>query len=129
MEGAGKMFSIVYDASLGLIRCRIEGFFSDREISSVISATRQAKATCRRLHGDVKMLVTTDGQVQSPESMKAVAEQRGAQVSRYDRRAFVLPSSLQKMQVSRIFDLEHEKLFVSEQAAITWLLADRAYRA
>lgn len=77
----------------------------------------------------MKMLVVTDGQVQSAEAMKLVGTQRARTASPYDRRAFVLPTSLQKLQVSRIFNSPIEQCFVSEGAAITWLLADRANRS
>ena len=121
-------FSVEFDQAVGIIRCHIEGFLSDSQVKSIIAATKIAKESCERLHGDMKMLVVTDGQVQSMEAMKMVGAQRAKIASPYDRRAFVLPTSLQKLQVSRIFNSPIEQWFVSEKAAITWLLADRENR-
>ncbi|MGY2733788.1 hypothetical protein [Sphingomonas sp. UYP23] len=122
------MFSVEFDRTAGIIRCRIEGFLLSDQVNSIIQATKLAKETCKHLHGDMKMLVVTDGQVQSVEAMKTVAVQRADKISIYDRRAFVLPTSLQKLQVSRTFNLPTEQCFISEKAAITWLLADREHR-
>ncbi len=122
------MYSVEYDKTCGIIRCRIDGFLSDNEVGLIIAPTGAAKETCKRLHGDMKMLVTSDGQVQSMEIMKMVANQRASDVGIYDPRAFVLPTSLQKLQVGRVFNLSTEKHFISENAAIMWLLANRENR-
>ncbi|MGY2737143.1 hypothetical protein [Sphingomonas sp. UYP23] len=121
------MFSVEFDSAAGFIRCRIEGFLSSNQVSAIIESTKAAKEKCKRLHGDMKMLVVTDGQVQSVEAMKMVAVQRAKKISSYDRRAFVLPTSLQKLQVCRTFNLPTEQCFISEKVAITWLLADREH--
>lgn len=122
------MFSVEFDRVVGIVKCRTEGFLLADQVASMIEAMRVAKDACRRSHGDMKMLVVTDGQVQSSETMNAVGAERAERVGIYDRRAFVLPSSLQKLQVGRVFSLPGERHFKSEQEAVAWLLADRINR-
>lgn len=81
------MFSVEFDRTAGVIQCRIEGFLSNDQVNSIIKATKLAKEECKLLYGDMKMIVVTDGQVQSVEAMKTVAAQRADKVSVYDRRA------------------------------------------
>ena len=122
------MLSVEFDEALGIVRCRIEGFLSIEEVKAVVHSTRLAKRRCMQKYEDVKMLVVTDGQVQTAEAMELVGAQRAETLGPYDRRAFVLQTSLQKLQVNRIFNAEFERCFISEEEAVAWLLDDRKVR-
>lgn len=47
----------------------------------------------------------------------------------HDRSAYIVPSSLAKLQAKRVIKGERAQCFLSEHAAKTWLLAGRAERA
>jgi hypothetical protein len=119
------MFAVEYDETLGIVRCRVRKPFS---VFSVQSAAEQAKAAinrCRAENGDVKALVVCDTEVQHGEVMDASVRQRAKMSGQFDRMAFIFPSSVAKAEVSQYFNPDREKAFLSENAAITWLLADR----
>lgn len=119
------MLQTRYDPELGIVRLSGKGFFSLEDEQEAANSAREAIAACRKIHGDVKILVECDSQVQRPEVL-AAAFQRCDQLERpHDRVAFLFESSLAKLQAGRFFNIANRQCFISEGAAITWLLADR----
>jgi hypothetical protein len=121
------MLTVDYDDVRGLVRLSDKGFYSPQDEAIAASAARPALAMCRATTGDLKLLVICDAQVQKPEVMEAAAK-RSMGLHGRDRAAYVFPTSLAKMQGSRFFNGPNTKCFLSENAAVTWLLAEREGR-
>jgi hypothetical protein len=119
------MISVAYDERLGVVRVGGSGFLSVSDEAKAAAAAAEAMARCRAEHGDLKVLVDCSSYVQDPAVMEAAKGRRHIATERYDRIAFVFTTSLAKMQASRYFRAANRQCFVSEHAALTWLLADR----
>lgn len=120
------MYSLEYDEDHGLIRCAVSRHFSVEDVERQAVLAAQALDRCRARHGDLKILSIIDSAIQDGEVMVAAQRTRAAILTGpYDRMAFVFRSSLAKQQMGGFFESTKEKAFVSENAAITWLLADR----
>ena len=119
------MLTVDYDIRLGIVRLAGKGFYSLADEEMAAQQVKEAAANCKAASGDLKLLIICDAQVQRPEVMEVAAKRCENLIGLRDRAAFVFETSLAKMQASRYFRGTKQKCFISENAAITWLLADR----
>lgn len=119
------MYLVEYDRARGIVRCTSSGFFTVEDVLAQRKATHIETERCRRDFGYVKILsASLDSQVQSAAVMEEAALGRWRRVDPRDRLALVVSSQLFKMQISRTFQSDAEKAFLSEAEALAWLMAD-----
>lgn len=119
------MYSLDFEQETGILRVIVFGFFSD-EVARQFAhdfplAVRDARARSNRL---LMLMDATQGELMTPAvaaQMKGLEERFVTEPS--DRCAVMVGSSLHKLQIRRVFDTERTQVFVSENAARTWLLA------
>lgn len=124
------MFELRYDAALGLLRGRVRTGFSVADVQEESARALAAIERCRAEHGDVKMLIVSDREMPlDPQVVREAQRARAAILTGpYDRIALVFPTSLFKAAMAQSLESEKEKAFLSENAALTWLMADRLAR-
>jgi hypothetical protein len=122
------MFTVDYDEAAGVVRCSCQGFLTLEDVQHYEMQVQDAVARCRRKEGDVRMLVLSlDAVVQSVEVAERARAGMSWMTSPHDRLAVVVASSLARLQADRMFESTRQRAFVSEVAAMEWLLADRRH--
>lgn len=109
----------------GLLHVETNGFWSVADADAYVAELRERTAAMRRSQGCALVLVDgRESAVQSAEVMARVAAiQSILIVAPGDRAAYVVKSSLAKMQAQRLSTTEQLKVFLSPDAARTWVLA------
>ena len=124
-ERADK-FAVRYDEERGYIFFSLMGFVSEEESFTCYTTLSRLWEDARLRHGRVLFLVdASKAQVQAPALIKQMTGSNPMTVSREDRIAFVVASSLLKMQFKREVDatMAAVEFFMSLNAAETWVLA------
>ncbi len=121
--------SVKYDRSAGIVRVTGDGYFSHDDEQKAARVAQTAIAQCRAEHNDLKVLIVCASMVQDADVMQSAANREAATTGPRDRVAFLCENSLTKLQASRIFKGEKCQCFLSENAAVTWLLANRETKA
>jgi hypothetical protein len=119
-------FSVLCDDMRGYIRLNLMGFVSQEESQACYTTLAQAWADARQRHGRILFLVNaSEAQVQAPALIHEMTGSNPLPVLRNDRIAFVVSSSLLKMQFKREVGKSAAEIrfFLSVHAAGTWLLA------
>lgn len=120
------MFTVTYEEQNGLVRCTCSGFLTIEDVRAYHAESLKAIARARSAFGHVKMIVqSVDSQVQSPEVMKEVEATMWPMTDPHDRLAVIVSSSLSKMQFSRTIQSPQVQAFLSDSAALLWVMADR----
>ena len=121
-----KTFCVEYDKRNGIIHCSCSGFLLVGDVDDYHAAVLAAMAEARRDRGFVKMIVISiDSRVQSGEVMERALQLLWPMAHPNDRMALIVDSSLAKLLASRLMDTDQRKAFLSESAALTWLMADQ----
>jgi hypothetical protein len=121
-----RVFTVDYDEATGLISCSCGGFLTVADVRAYQAASLAAIERARAAFGHVKMVIASpDAMVQSAEVMKEVGQSMWPMTDPRDRMAVIVASSLAKIQASRTFTDDRIQAFLSESAALTWLMADR----
>jgi len=118
------MYSLDFEAP-GILKVTVFGFFTPdiarhfaHDFSLAVSDARSRSDSLRMLMDASQGAVMT---VEVAEQMKLLEERIVTEPS--DRAAVVVRSSLHKLQIRRVFDASRTQVFLSENAARTWLLA------
>lgn len=126
MTDTGKpSHHIEYDQGDGILICRLRGFLDEgatavlaRDLSAAIARIRQANQPI------LYLVDNREGRVVAPAAASALAAHLESTKRPGDRTAIVVSNSLSKLQAKRVTTTDHE-VFVSENAARTWLTAYR----
>lgn len=122
------MFEVTADPDLRMLRLTMRGFWDDSTMAAYLKAMRKAMGDLLRGGGCRYLLIDmTDYPIQS----KQIAESHGEQLRATKqvegmRVALVMQSALSKLQAKRVAADTGHRTFESEEAALAWLLADRA---
>ncbi len=119
-------FAIRHDESRGLIVFSLTGFLNDEESRNCLLQLSNHWAKARRRHGRVLFLVdASKSEVQSPAILGQLRGASAQTAAKGDRIAFVVASSLLKMQFRRAIreSTAAVEFFMSISAAETWILA------
>jgi hypothetical protein len=118
------VITVGYDREAGVIRAVGIGIWSLGQVDAYFAHFRRLAAGMRRGGGIVRAIADLrDGGVQSPEIDARVAEHKQGLYQDGDRLAVVVPSSLAKMQVRNKLNSTQHAVFISPDAAETWLRA------
>jgi hypothetical protein len=114
------MFSVDFDDETGIIECRCEGYLTVADVLAYDKEMRAVVDRARRSCGSARLLVHANSHVQTAEVMDAVTRE-GWTPGPGDRSAFIVTSTLAKLQAARLFDPAHTRPFVTEGEARDWL--------
>jgi hypothetical protein len=110
------------EPSTGFVKCGIFGFLDEAEAATLAATLYDLILQIRRLGRPLRLLIDNhQGAVFSPAAADAFGALRKTADPR-DRTAVVVASSLHKLQAKRNAGV-HTELFISESAAMTWLMA------
>lgn len=119
------MFVFDLEAKSQIVRCRTTGFWSMNDAKQFVDAFRTAIQQGRSQFGHLKILIDSrDMPVQDPVVNNTFFG-LDRQFMNYpeDRFAILVSSSLLKIQAQRAITMDQSKVFISDSAARTWLLA------
>ena len=121
------MFKFQLDTS-DLLVVETSGFWTVAEADDYISQLSKHLDMMRRRRGYSLALVDgREAQVQTPEVMSRMADIQSILISTpRDRAAYVVVNSIAKLQAQRLSKSEQLKVFLSPEAAKTWLNAYEA---
>jgi hypothetical protein len=109
----------------GVLHVETEGFWTVADADAYIAALDDHLMRMRRTQGHA--LVVVDGRKSSVQSAPVMERVAGIQSilirNPNDRAAYVVESSLAKLQAQRLSSTEQLKVFLSPSAARTWVLA------
>lgn len=128
-----RMGSIVlkFDAEAGILHVRSAGLLEPRQIDQCFSEAGSIATTVRSNGDAMRVLVDArEATIQSGATEERMRVGTDALYLPCDRVAMLVKSSLVKNQLRRIVDKATHQMFLSENAALTWLLAyDGAVRS
>lgn len=109
----------------GLLYVETSGFWTDEDADDYVAQLDAQVRALRRTQGYALVLVDgRESAVQSASVMARVANIESILVAtERDRAAYVVASSLAKVQAKRLATSQQLKVFVSPDAARTWILA------
>ena len=118
------MFRFTQDPS-GVLEVEASGFWTVVEADQYMSELTARLTATRARYGYALVLVDgRQAQVQTAEVMKRMSHIQQVLISNdRDRAAYIVTSSLAKMQAQRLSTSERLKVFLSPTAARIWLLA------
>lgn len=109
----------------GMLHVETSGFWSIEEADAYVAKLHEHVVSMRRRQG--YSLVLVDGRDSAVQSAEVMARVSGIQnlliENERDRAAYVVATSLAKIQAQRLSTSEQLKVFVSPSAARTWVLA------
>jgi len=112
--------------SRGVIRVAAQGFWSVKQATDHFN---QLSASVRDLHGrGIKVSVIVDlrgADAQGQDVAKLLSEDGTGIYRAGDKVAMVVPSSLVKLQLRRVVEVEFHQFFLTLEEAEAWALADR----
>lgn len=117
-------FSVVADPARDLVRITLTGFFDERSIAGFLAARRAAHAQLRC--GPNRHVTLADTSRIAIQTQDMVARWGGILADpayRSRRLAFVVGSTLARMQLQRAIGSRHAQVFTDHAAAETWLFA------
>lgn len=117
-------YEIVRDDRLGLIRIRCTGLRLGEEVDRYLAVLEPIVTDMRASYGRVRVLA--DLRNAPIRTQEAADRMRAGNLRLYrvgDRIALIVESSLLKMQLRRTL-VEYQNIFVSPNAAETWVTAD-----
>jgi hypothetical protein len=118
-------YTIEFREADGILICRMYGFLDEQLASKFGAELLKAQAAARAKTGTLLCLFDNrQGHVAAPAAARALVEQCRSVVHSGDRSAILVANSLNKMQAKRSAMTDNE-IFVSENAAVTWLTAYR----
>lgn len=118
-------FDIVCDPDRDLIRIRSAGFYDAEDISRFLTARNVAHARLRcRRNRHVTLHDVREMKIQSQEIVGQFHAVLADPLYRSRRLAFVVASSLARMQLLRALGERTAGLFFDETAALRWLLSE-----
>lgn len=109
----------------GVLHVQTSGFWTVEDANAYMTELRERAESLRRSQGYAMVVVDgRDSAVQSAEVMARVANIQEVLIAApRDRAAYVVESSLAKMQAQRLSTTDQLKVFISPDAARTWVLA------
>lgn len=109
----------------GILLVETSGFWSLEEADQYLAELEERVRGLRRRQGYALVLVDgRDSAVQSAGVMERVARIQSILIEHpRDRAAYIVETSLAKLQAQRLSTTEQLKVFVSPTAARTWVLA------
>jgi hypothetical protein len=118
-------FTIDYDDRDGILVCRLIGFLEEGDAQRFGIALSEGIRQARGKHTQLLVLLDNrEGRVASQSAATDLIERLRHEKRPGDRTAIIVSDSLSKLQAKRVTTTEHE-IFVSENAARTWLTAYR----
>lgn len=122
------MYQFEYCADAGILEVRVRGLWTAETVASYTAALRRQAAAARAHAGRLKLLVNaTNAPVQPDEAAQRLNLLREILSEPGDRVAVLVASNLVKAQSRTIIeDWTNANIFVSDNAARTWLCAHDA---
>lgn len=119
------MFTFELDNKAGIVRSHLAGFWSADEAERYVAELLAHAPVARARYGHLKFLVDARELPVQPAEVSARLVGLDAKLLHEpgDRFACVVATSLLKIQAQRTLTMDAGKIFVSENAALTWLLA------
>lgn len=120
------MFTIHSDPASTILRVDMSGFLTLDEVQRFSTAEQEAARALTLAHGGFDLLIRTpDGIAQSQEVMTAFFQMLGQ--ARYKARsiAIVAERPLLRMQLRRVFTVDHVGIFAELAEANDWLIGRR----
>lgn len=115
-------FSIQTDVPRNLLRVHVSGFFSVEDVARYHAAVDQASIELGGAPSRQRMLCdVTDMRIQSQDVVSAFQGVMADPKYRGRRVAFVVATSLARMQVQRVIGERTALLFDNEPSALAWL--------
>ena len=120
------MFEFTFDEATGVLRMKVTGTWTLPEIERYGQEAGRRFAAARAEAGALRLLIDCSAGYICPADLVQPLARAGMQYIRQDDRTAVLvTSSLLKLQIKRMLGADGEPvgMFMSENAAITWLTA------
>lgn len=118
-------FSIEIDAPRNLLRVRVWGFFSVEDVARYHAAVDEASMALGGAPSRQMMLCdATEMRIQSQDVVAAFQQVMADPKYRDRRVAFVVASSLARMQVQRVIGERTALLFENDRDALAWLASE-----
>lgn len=118
-------FTIDYEEHDGILVCRLIGFLEEEAAQQFGIALSEGIRKARTRHDQLLVLLDNrEGRVASQSAAADLIERLRTEKRPGDRTAIIVSDSLSKLQAKRVATTEHE-IFISENAARTWLTAYR----
>lgn len=113
-----------FDADAGILRVHSSGILEPEQIDQCFDEAGEIAKSVRANGGVMRVLVNTrDAIIQNKSTEERMRVGTNALYLPCDRVAMLVKSSLVKAQLRRIVDDSTHQMFLSENAALTWLLA------
>ena len=118
-------FTIELDPSRDLVRIRLSGFFSMNDVGCFQDELRLAhrRLGCGRKGGPLTINDISDMAIQSQDVVTRWSAFLADPTHRSRRLAFVVGSTLARMQLQRVIGGRNAKVFTAADEAEQWLLA------
>lgn len=119
------MFTFELDQKTGVLRSHLTGFWSLAYACKYVAELLALAPVARSRFRHLKVLIDARDLPVQPAEVSAVMVGLDAKLLREpdDRFACVVASSLLKIQAQRTLTMDAGRVFISETAALTWLLA------
>lgn len=119
-------FTIDYKEHDGILVCRLISFLEEEAAQQLGIALSEGIRKARNRHDQLLVLLDNrEGRVASQSPAAGLIERLRTEKGPGDRTAIIVSDSLSNLQAKRVATTEHE-IFISENAARTWLTAYRS---
>lgn len=120
------MYKFVFEEDTGVLRLKVLGLWTAAEIERFGLEANEHFVAARRSVGYLRLLIDCSHGFICPQDLVEPLAHAGKQYARDDdRMALIVNSSLMKMQVRRMMGDAPSNMFISNNAAVTWLTAHR----